>query len=141
MTDIRILSIRAPWWFYILYRRKNIENRDWYTAFRGPIVIHASSWFDADEIMLDSRAARDMQDDAGFTGGKSITLGEIREMGGHIVGRAEIVDCVDRSSSPWFMGKYGFVLENARPLAEPIRFKGGLGLLKAPQDIIDRIAA
>jgi hypothetical protein len=141
MTDIRILSIRAPWWFYILHRGKRIENRDWHTDFRGPILIHASSWFDADEIMLDSRAARDMQDEAGFVSTTSITLGEIRKLGGHIVGRAEIVDCVDHHPSPWFMGRYGIVLKDARPLADPIPHKGMLGLQHAPQDIIDRIGA
>jgi len=36
---------------------------------------------------------------------------------GGIVGVVEIVDCVTKSSSPWFhKGGYGFVLKNARPL-------------------------
>lgn len=141
MTDIRLISIRAPWHWFILHAGKDIENRDWYTPYRGPILIHASSWFDADEIVADARAARDMEAEAGTVSPATITLGEIRKLGGHIVGRADIVDCVDRSSSPWFMGKWGFVLENVRPLAQPIRFKAGLGLRPPPQDIIDRISA
>ena len=45
---------------------------------------------------------------------------------GGIVGAAEIVDCVTRSDSPWFFGKFGFVLRNVKPLPfEPCR--GQLG--------------
>lgn len=43
---------------------------------------------------------------------------------GGIVGIAEIVDCVERSSSPWFFGRYGLVLRNARPVEFiPVRGK------------------
>ena len=46
---------------------------------------------------------------------------------GGIVGETEIVDCVTRSTSPWFVGEYGFVLRNTKPL--PFRVcKGALGL-------------
>ena len=48
---------------------------------------------------------------------------------GGIVGEAEIVDCVTQSPSPWFVGEYGFVLRNAKPLPfEPC--KGALGFFK-----------
>ena len=33
---------------------------------------------------------------------------------GGIVGSVEIVDCVTKSKSFWFQGKYGFVLKDAR---------------------------
>lgn len=45
---------------------------------------------------------------------------------GGIIGVAEIVDCVEASDSPWFFGRYGFVLRNARPV-EFIPVKGALG--------------
>jgi hypothetical protein len=35
---------------------------------------------------------------------------------GGIVGIAEIAECVKEHPSPWFFGRYGFVLRNARPL-------------------------
>ena len=45
---------------------------------------------------------------------------------GGIVGLAEIFDCVSASASPWFMGEYGFLIRNARPL--PFRpCRGQLG--------------
>jgi hypothetical protein len=53
---------------------------------------------------------------------------------GGIIGIAEIVDCVACSSSPWFVGPYGFVLRNARRLPfKPLQ--GRLGLFNAPDDV------
>ena len=50
---------------------------------------------------------------------------------GGIIGRAEIVDCVKRSDSPWFTGKFGFVLRRARKLPFIVN-KGMLGHCDAP---------
>lgn len=47
------------------------------------------------------------------------------EMGG-IIGIADIVDCISESDDPWFMGPYGIVLANARPV-DFIPVKGALG--------------
>jgi hypothetical protein len=35
---------------------------------------------------------------------------------GGIIGSVEIVDCVKHSDSPWYMGGYGWVLRNPKPL-------------------------
>mgnify|MGYP006363525131 CR=1 FL=1 len=35
---MKALSIRAPWWWAILYAGKDIENREWATRFRGPVI-------------------------------------------------------------------------------------------------------
>jgi hypothetical protein len=43
------------------------------------------------------------------------SLTDFHKAGG-IVGIAEITDCVTEYESPWFTGKYGFVLANARSL-------------------------
>ena len=45
---------------------------------------------------------------------------------GGIIGEAELIDCARGHVSPWFTGKYGFVLRNATPL--PFRpLRGSLG--------------
>lgn len=54
---------------------------------------------------------------------------------GGIVGEVEIVDCVDESESPWFFGKFGFVLRNAKPL--PFRaHKGRLGFFDVDESAL-----
>jgi len=49
---------------------------------------------------------------------------------GGIVGRADLVDVVEKSRSKWFGGPLGWVLKNAKPLPfYPL--KGQLGLREA----------
>lgn len=132
MSEPRALSIRAPWWWAILYAGKDIENRDWYTDYRGPILIHASKWWSlqqVDELMNDVRSIRQMMEAPPPKPG-DWSYRDMRALGGYVVGRADLVDCVAESDSPWFFGHYGFVLRNVQPI-EPYALKGRLGLFKA----------
>lgn len=36
---MKALSVRAPWWWFILHAAKDIENRDWSTRFRGTVYL------------------------------------------------------------------------------------------------------
>ncbi len=98
---MKALSIKQPWAWLIVNGHKDIENRDWQTSRRGKILVHASKKICPDGI----RRAQEL----------GIVLPENLERGG-IVGETEIVDCVAQSSSPWFEGKFGFMLANSRPL-------------------------
>ena len=103
ISTLPALSIRQPWCHYILHDGKDIENRTWPTRFRGQVLIHASK----------------TPEDAAYC----------RQIGaplGGIVGIMNIVDCVTESSSDWFCGPYGFVIEDARSL-EFIPCRGALG--------------
>lgn len=117
-ADIPALSIRQPWVWMILNVGKDIENRTWQTHYRGKVLLHASTggnremWEDSVRKMIESGG---WQNNDLFDTLKSMPNYEQVERGG-IVGIADIVDCVTTSTSPWFMGPYGFVLENARPL-------------------------
>ena len=39
---MRTLSIRQPWAWLIVHGHKDVENREWATDYRGPLLIHAS---------------------------------------------------------------------------------------------------
>lgn len=119
---MKALSIRQPWAWLILYAGKDIENRNWPTAFRGPCLIHAAKGMTRREY----EAAMDwVLDEPGIN--LCVVLPEFGKLKrGGIVGEVEIVDCVQRSDSPWFTGPYGFVLRNPKPL--PLReVRGMLG--------------
>lgn len=119
---MKAISIRQPWAWAIIHAGKDIENRDWPTRFRGPVLIHAGKGMTRDEY-------EDAADFIRSTCGRMIPF-EALPRGG-IVGQAEIVDCVEDSKSPWFFGRYGFVLRNAKLL--PFRpFKGALGFFVVP---------
>lgn len=116
------LSIRQPWAWLIVNGGKDVENRDWSTSFRGPIYIHASKGMTGEEYDYAHFFAHKL--------GISIPHQSQLERGG-IIGKARIVDCVRESTSPWFFGAYGFVLDHAEPL--PFRpFKGQLGFFRVP---------
>ncbi len=119
------LSIKQPWADLICFGLKDIENRDWTTKFRGPVLIHAGKQVDQD-------ALNDLY--AGVCPADSLpmppTLGIKAPLHrGGIVGVAEIVDCVSASASRWFMGRYGFVIANAKPI-KFIPCRGQLGFFR-----------
>jgi hypothetical protein len=121
MTDLptRALSIRQPWAWAIIAGLKPVENRTWSTNYRGPVLVHASFKMDSFDLAAD----RDIR--KGFN---PVTNDWIFDETGHapkvpsehqrggIVGVVDIIDCVEHHSSPWFVGPYGFLLANPRPL-------------------------
>jgi len=124
MTDLPqfALSIRQPWAWAIINAGKDIENRDWTTKLRGPVCIHAGLRGDngISDDMIDT-----IQREAVKRGVRLPPTADCLGYGG-IIGVADIVDCVEASASPWFFGRYGFVLRNVRPV-EFIPVKGALG--------------
>ena len=122
---MKALSIRQPWAWLILHAGKDIENRDWPARFRGRFLIHASKGMTQDEYANGLYTLAEIN--------KKIVLPQFEglERGG-IVGTCILEDCVQRSSSPWFFGEYGFVLRDAAPL--PFRpFRGSLGFFDVPE--------
>ena len=145
---MRILTIRQPW-AWAIFNGKDVENRVRNIAgdYRGPVAIHA--------------AAREMPFDQHFEVAKYISkrvgmlpLFTLRSGLGAILGVVDLVDShpdvecwrkpwkheVEGWCSPWAMeGHHHLVFANARYLAEPIPFKGALGLRKLDADMVARI--
>ena len=116
---MKALSIQQPWAWAIL-NGKDIENRSWYTPVRGRILIHAGKKLDYDGVM--------------FLQTMNVIAPKNLPLGG-IVGSVELVDCVTKSDSPWFFGKYGFVLKN--PVELPfVQYRGQLGFFDVPGSLI-----
>jgi protein gp37 len=91
---------------------KDIENRDWFTQYRGPILIHAGK-------TMTKKSYDEVVDSLVMTIPEPvyrlIPPYEALDRGG-VVGVSHIADCVGTSESPWFMGPWGFVMRNSRPL-------------------------
>ena len=117
---MKALSIRQPWAWMILHAGKDIENREWPTRFRGRVLVHASKGMtqrEYDEAFEFAQNAYGRYLHIPFSG--------VLDRGG-IVGSVEIVDCVTRSDSRWFVGTYGFVLRD--PVVLPFQpYRGALG--------------
>lgn len=110
---MKAISINQPWAWAILHGSKDIENRDWSTNYRGKVLIHAGLKFDAAGLEFVERQC-------------GLTIPPADRQRGAILGEVEIVDCVTESDSPWFFGRYGFVLRNPKVI-EPRTCKGALG--------------
>lgn len=123
---IKALSIKQPWATLIVHHGKNIENRTWRTKFRGRFLVHASAGMTRGEY----EDAYDMA--AVINPSRNFPTFESLKRGG-IVGSVELVDCVEESDSPWYMGSVGFLLRDPKPL--PFTpWKGRLGFFDVPDE-------
>ena len=120
----KALSIRQPWAWAVVHGGKDVENRDWNRSrlenikFRGEFCIHAATGMTQHEYF----SACDFMQSIKVTAPASRNLKR-----GMIIGTANLVDIVTESDSPWFFGSKGLILEDIKPLDEPIPCVGSLG--------------
>lgn len=115
-AEIKALSIKQPYPHHIFHDGKDVENRDWPTKGRGWFIVHAGV---SKTELVDS---------------------QMHLPRGGVVGMARIVDCVTAMDSPWFFGKFGFVLRDAFPLPL-IPCRGMLGFFALPPEVNQQVAA
>ncbi|MEC4591655.1 ASCH domain-containing protein [Nitrospirillum amazonense] len=142
----KAISVRAPWWWAILHGGKDIENRDWPTRYRGPVLLHASKWHGVRDVQEDIETVADILRRTGvrppaesLADGRKLTHRLLQASRGCIVGKVDIVNCVDASDSPWFFGRNGFVLENPVAFAKPVPCKGALSFFEVPTEVLAQI--
>ena len=135
---MKALSVRAPWWWFILHAGKDIENRNWPTRFRGTVYLHASRTMPRTEVADDFAAASRIAWGGGL-GPVPPSFDELKASAGKIVGKVDVVDCASSSASPWFFGKFGFVLRNPVAFARPVPCLGHLSLFDLPDDVVQQL--
>lgn len=122
---MKALSLKQPWAWLTIQGIKDVENRNWSTDYRGPLVIHASkNW---------------SQDGFDFICGHKGLWVPWREdhVFGALIGYVDMIDCVDTYHDPeWFWGDWGFVFKRPREFKTPIPWKGRLGLFDVPDKIV-----
>jgi hypothetical protein len=120
---MRALSIRQPWAWLIVQGHKRVENREWRTNYRGPLLIHAAKVAAKGYFQ---EVAEMVEQEFGIT----VPARDQIELGG-VVGMASLTDCVSELDDPWFTGPHGLLLSGARPL--PFHAcKGALGFFHVP---------
>lgn len=138
---MKALSIRQPYAWLVVNGHKDIENRTWDTKYRGFLLIHAgkqveTAFFNKEKTLSLADAEREC--------GASVAAlmpGRLEDYKrGGIVGYAIVQQVVTHSESPWFSGKYGFVLTKAATLPF-IPLQGQLGLFDVPMEIEEQIKA
>ncbi len=101
----KAISIRQPWTFCIMELAKDIENRDWYTSYRGEVCVHAAKGMTNQEYEDCLRWVHHVSTIRPFKPG-GVFPAKSELLRGGIVGTVEIIDCIGRSDSPWFFGKW-----------------------------------
>lgn len=110
---LRALSIKQPWAWLIVNGFKDIENRDNLKNFTGDFLVHAGASYDYDWILKFNRTI----DSIFFLGRiKLVQQNKGLIQSGGIIGYATITGFVEKSDSPWFVGKYGLLIKDAKPL-------------------------
>jgi hypothetical protein len=151
---MKVLSLLQPWASLWVSGQKRIETRSWGTSYRGRIAVAASKGFglDAKRLCTTEPFAQALHD-IGIN-----TLAQVPR--GVILGWVTLVDCLPmggmlfplnnrnphltpaecafgnygRGRSAWLTGNDRFIL------AEPIPFKGTLGLQDLDPEIAARLA-
>ncbi len=118
---MKAICIKQPWAWLICAGYKDIENRDWSTKFSGRVYVHAGVSKSEDTIMVYAQVCQCLTKEQAFR------LADAQLVFGAIIGEVDITDCVTESKSPWFVGRYGFVLANPVLYDIPIPCKGKLG--------------
>lgn len=160
-AEMRILTVRQPWAWAIIHGSKSVENRatDIAGSYRGAVAIHVAlqdaiswTWSDGFEAMV---AAMDRWTDE--NGEPSIADTPWYANRGAIIGVVDLVDVHESHGCAGFNAgladpvslcsawaehhTHHLVLANPRPLAEPIPYRGALGLRKLDADMVVRIEA
>lgn len=156
---MKALSIRQPWTWCVLYAGKLVENRDWTEG--GPnipaarrllnteILLHAAKGMTRAEYEDCLATVRTISRKHYFPPGLTMPSSSELPRGG-IVGTARLVaivndECAEEygdisvgdhaRNSPWFFGRVGLVLADAKP-TKFIPFKGSLGFFDVPDEIV-----
>jgi activating signal cointegrator 1 len=139
-----------PWASLVAIGENSIETRSWGTRHRGPLVIHAAKGFPPDPRELCSLSPyRQVLARHGYPDASSLPLGAV-------IAVAELVDVMkftrtslrevrararagelpmhEADFGDFSPGRYGWVLNNVRALAERIPVRGMLGLWEVPRE-------
>lgn len=100
---------------------KDIENRNWRSWHRGPLLIHTSKTWDRDGALWICETFPFLE--------KAVSLS--KSYRGGIIGTVKMVDCVDSHDSDWFFGKWGFVFTDPVE-TEFVSHHGKLGIFDIP---------
>lgn len=131
----RGVTLIRPWAWAVACAGKDVENRTWEApraAVGGWLAIHAGQKWDADAVpwirgRVDSRRVGVPAKD--------------EDRSGVIVAVAQLGAVVTSSDSPWFVGPFGWRLDNVVRLPSPVPCKGAQGLWQLPAGVLDQVRA
>ena len=126
---MKCLTVCQPWASAIVHGPKRIENRNWPTTYRGPLLIHAGK----SKAFMHTNTLND---------GTKVDRSAL--VFGAIIGIAELTDCerVENldTDDPFAEGPWCWTLANVRAFAAPIPYRGQMGLFAVPVSAMPELA-
>jgi hypothetical protein len=158
---MRGLSLFQPWATAIALGSKRIETRSWQTGYRGLVAIHASKRKRVSELLYlrSCWGWCGAMRGAGWRMGGGSYVDELPF--GAVVALAQLVQVrptgvftqaeldarrmpegetletygwTERTMGDYALGRFGWILEDVRPLSKPYPYKGGLGMWRFKSD-------
>ena len=136
---MKVLSIKEPYATLIYKQLKHIETRSWKTSYRGKLYIHASLTKSTKELEACPKVKNYYREE------------ELNY--GCIICSCNLVDCVYmdedyvkkiKNTSEYDMGifeigRYGWILEDIKPLENKIKAKGKLNIWEYKDGEVDEL--
>lgn len=127
---MKALTVCQPYAWALIHGPKRIENRTWYTHYRGALLIHAGKskkWWPDEPVLADGTPIPPPTELAW----------------GAIIGSVTLHDCVPISyfgphRSPFACGPFCWRTEH--PIAfKPVPFRGAMGFFEVPHEVASRL--
>ena len=160
---MKAISLWQPWASAIATGAKRIETRHWPTRYRGPLAIHAAKRKVINELIYyhSSWKWQGAMRSIGWSWGKEGDNDIHRLPFGALVATCDLIDCrptgsftqseldtprqpegdysnlyewTERTMGNFDIGRFGWILENVEPLAEPIPWRGSQGFFEVSLD-------
>jgi activating signal cointegrator 1 len=142
---LKAISLYQPWASLVALGLKRVETRSWSTTYRGPLLIHAAERWDADQIAVRDLADRDLVDHGYVELPRNLPLGRVlavcRLTGCSQVRQGSLtpegigLSSLEMAFGDYRPGRFGWSLEDVRPLAEPVPWRGMQGLWPVPDEL------
>jgi hypothetical protein len=142
-STIKAISLRQPWATLVVLGAKQYETRDWPTAHRGLLAIHASRSF-PEKIaqMCEQEPYRSVLRRAGYNYGADLPRGAV--IGTVTVVEVHATEELDLSRltaeelafGDFGPGRFAWKLAEPRLLTEPIKMAGQLRIYEIPDKLI-----
>ena len=131
--ETKVISLLQPWASLVVIGAKTIETRSWTTAYRGPLMIHASKGKSGVAIASLPVFRKYIQDFSVLPFGAiigEVVLTDVVRIS-ELLMPPELLDKLtleERAFGDYYAGRYAWLLKDAITYEEPIPATGRLGL-------------
>jgi activating signal cointegrator 1 len=162
---MRAISLWQPWASAIAVGAKRVETRSWSTSYRGRFAIHAAKRLNIGELIHFSCCWNwcGALQPTGLVMGGGSKLDRLLPFGA-LVATARLVDCrptgsftldeldaprepqginaphlyrwTERQMGDFGLGRFGWILEDVRPLEVPVPWRGAQGFFNVPDEVL-----